>query len=101
MSKFEFFPKENPELGDAWAVFWFLPFTGAHFFYMREKKRGAIRLGLLVLWILIPFIFTLTRPMEKYWIYAGIIFPALWIYDAVTLKRLFEKRWGKKLSLRI
>lgn len=101
MSKFEFLPKENPELGDCWAVFWFLPFTGAHLFYMREKKKGALRIILLVLWLLIPFLVPLSRTSSQYWIYAGIIFPVIWIYDAVTLKRLFENRWGKKQSFRV
>ncbi len=98
---FEFFPKERPELGDCWAVFWFLPCTGAHLLYMRDKKKGSFRLGLFLLWISSPFLLTPTPVLFRYWIYAVFIPIGVWIYDAMTLRRLFESKWGKKSSLRI
>ncbi len=99
MSKFVLFPKERPELGDCWAVYCFLPFTGAHLYYMKEKKKGLIRSGILLFWLLFPFVFNQIAYIS--WIYAGFIMLALWIFDGVTLKRLFEKKWGKSQSFRI
>lgn len=102
MSRFEFFPKENPELGDCWALYFYLPFTGSHLFYMKENKKGAFRLGLLGLWLVSPFIMKITSIVWlSYWKYGIVILPAIWLYDGFTLKKLFQSRWGNKLSIRV
>jgi len=102
VSRIEFFPEEEPELRDCWAIFWFLPFTGAHLFYMREKKKGSFRLVLLILWLASPFLMKVTSIVWLHsWIYAGIIFPVIWVYDVFTLKKTFEARWGRRASIRI
>ncbi|MES2525522.1 MAG: hypothetical protein V4598_00485 [Bdellovibrionota bacterium] len=69
---------------------------------MKEKKSGAIRTALLVFWITTPFIFNMTsRYWFTNWLLAFFILVAFWLYDGLTLKNLFEKKWGQSQSFRI
>lgn len=95
---FEFFPKERPALNGTWALFWFLPLTGAHHYYMGYQKAGMKRTALLFVWVLVSGLLPYTFPYSHYfinaWLCSVLILVGIWIYDAFTLKKLFVAKWG-------
>lgn len=99
--KFELFPKEKPEIKDCQALFIYLPFTGAHLYYMGFRRRTLTRLLLLFVIVSTPFIPRVPMVLIQNWIYAFFILVLVWIYDALTLKVLFETKFGRSVSYRI
>jgi hypothetical protein len=97
---FEILPKQDPpDIQDSLLLVWLLPFTGIHLFVMRENKKALVRLALLVTWFLVPFIFS--GLSFKFWLSSFSIVFIMWIYDLLTLRSIYEKRWGKRTSFRV
>jgi hypothetical protein len=103
LGPFEIFPEQDtPELSDSYALFWYLPFTGAHYFYMHERNKGLFRLAVLFVWIVFPLIGLLfKRFWFKSWLYSGPLLIILWLYDLLVLRKTFEMRWGKRSTYRV
>lgn len=100
---FEIFPKQDPpDFQDCYLAIWLFPFTGIHLLIMREKNKGLVRISLLLLWGLFPFLIpTLNLSLINVWFGLCALIFLLWIYDLMTVKSLFYKRWPKSHSTRV